>query len=256
MDRAPDVLGNPEKICPGRHVKQNEWQPEWNDMYLPPNGEGSRYDYISDYECIFNHPVSHAGSKQEHWKKLQDAKTRLGGTTMQIRELAYFTNPEAADQIVNDHGFRAGLKKINKDENDDDIIANLSWWSPIFTEDERKNVREHLAEVIKPFTEEREDDLDALKNQFATSDAFQPNPLRYGNHLFQYEINELCDHYSQLNLSMASRVTKYWERLVTSRRLTRLSILFLYVAKQIAPGSLNATPMFYSQWKISTVKLS
>ena len=27
-----------------------------------------------------------------------------------------------------------GLKKINKDENDDDIIANLSWWSPIFTQ--------------------------------------------------------------------------------------------------------------------------
>ena len=48
-------------------------------------------------------------------------------------------------------------------------------------------MREHLGEVIKPFTEEREDDLDALKNQFATSDAFQPNPLRYGcygNHLF------------------------------------------------------------------------
>ena len=146
-----------------------------------------RYDYISDYECIFNHPVSHAGNKQEYWKKLQDAKTRLGGTTMQIRELAHFTNPEAADQIVNDHGFRGGLKKIYKDENDDDIIANLSWWSPIFPEDERTNVREHLGEVIKPFTEEREDDLDALKNQFATSDAFQPNPLRYGcygNHLF------------------------------------------------------------------------
>lgn len=193
-----NVPGNPEKICPGRHVRQNEWQPEWNDMYLPPNGEGDRYDYISDYECIFNYPVSHTGNKQEHRKKLQDAKTRLGGTTMQIRELAHFTNPEAADQIVNDHGFRGGLKKINKDENDDDIIVNLSWWSPIFTEDERKNVREHLGEVIKPFTEEREDDLNALKNQFATSDAFQANPLRYGNHLFQYEINELCDHYSQL----------------------------------------------------------
>ena len=54
-----NVPGNPEKICPGRHVRQNEWQPEWNDMYLPPNGEGDRYDYISDYECIFNHPVSH-----------------------------------------------------------------------------------------------------------------------------------------------------------------------------------------------------
>ena len=114
-------------------------------------------------------------------------------------------------------------------------------------------MREHLGEVIKPFTEEREDDLDALKNQFATSDAFQPNPLRYGNHLFQYEINELCDHYITVNLSMASRVTKYWERLVTSRRLC---ILFLYVAKQMARGSLHATPMFYSQWKISTVKLS
>ena len=108
-----------------------------------------------------------------------------------------------------------GLKKIYKDENDDDIIANFSWWSPIFTEDERKNVREHLGEVIKPFTEEREDDLDALKNQFATSDAFQSNPLRYGNHLFQYEINELCDHYygppcvkKFRNLGMVSKISQ------------------------------------------------
>ena len=192
--------------CPRKPWENLSWETcqtqrmaTWMERYVPSAKRRRwRYDYISDYECIFNHPVSHAGNKQEYWKKLQDAKTRLGGTTMQIRELAHFTNPEAADQIVNDHGFRGGLKKINKDKNDDDIIANLSWWSPIFTEDERKNVREHLGEVIKSFTDEKADDLDALKNQFATSDAFQPNPLRYGNHLFQYEINELCDRYSQL----------------------------------------------------------
>ena len=28
-----------------------------------------------------------------------------------IRELAHFTNPEAADQIVNDHGFRGGAEE-------------------------------------------------------------------------------------------------------------------------------------------------
>ena len=85
-----NVPGNPEKICPGRHVRQNEWQPEWNDMYLPPNGEGDATitSPTMTHECIFNHPVSHAGNKQEHWKKLQDAKTRLGGTTMQIGTLS------------------------------------------------------------------------------------------------------------------------------------------------------------------------
>ena len=156
----------------------------------------------SDYECIFNHPMDHMGNQhlqenQELWQTLQDAKNQ--GCPLQITDLAHFTNGGAAQQIVNDYGFRGGLKKINEGENHDDVFANLSWWSPVFTDAERNSLRVHLGEVIQPFTDPEEgDDLDALKNQFATSDAFQPSAWRYGRHLFRYEKNLLCKTYSQL----------------------------------------------------------
>ena len=202
LDGKASGPGTVEKISPGRHVRQNEWQPEWNNMFLLPNGMGHCYDYISDYECIFNHPIHHVDNQhlqenQERWQKLQDAKTQ--GLPLQIKDLAHCTKHGAAHQIVNDDGFRGGLKKINEDENHDDVFAKLSWWSPVFTDAERNSLRGHLGEVIKPFTDpEEDDDLDALKNQFATSDAFQLNALRYGGHSFRYDLNELCDHYSQL----------------------------------------------------------
>ena len=201
LDGIANVPGIVEKICPGRHVRQNEWQPQWNNMYLPPNGMGHRYDYISDYDCIFNHPMDDMGNQhlqenQELWQTLQDAKNQ--GCPLQIPDLAHFTNGGAAQQIVKDYGFRGGLKKINEDENHDDVCANLSWWSPVLTDAERNILRGHLGEVIQPFIEGEDDDLDALKNQFATSDAFQPNPRRYGSHLFRYKQNELCGTYSQL----------------------------------------------------------
>ena len=201
LDGIANVNGIVEKICPGRHVRQNEWQPQWNNMYLAPN-DHHRYDYISDYECIFNHPMDHMGNQhlqenQELWQNLQDAKNQ--GCPLQITDLAHFTNGGAAQQIVNDYGFRGGLKKINEGENHDDVWANLSWWSPVFTDAERNSFRVHLGEVIQPFTDPEEgDDLDALKNQFATSDAFQPSAWRYGRHLFRYEKNLLCKTYSQL----------------------------------------------------------
>ena len=192
-----------EKISPGRHVRQNEWQPQWNYMYLPPNGMGHRYDYISDYDCIFNHPMDdivgnqHLQYNQEGWQNLQDAKNQ--GWPLEITNVAHFTNDGAAKQIVKDYGFRGGLKKINLDKNHDDVFAKLSWWSPVFTDAERNSLRGHLGEVIQPFTDPEEgDDLDALKNQFATSDAFQPKAWRYGRHLFRYDLNELCENYSQL----------------------------------------------------------
>ena len=37
-----------------------------------------------------------------------------------------------------------------------------------------------------------------LKKQFATSDAFKPNPERYGRSYFQYDINDLCGNYGDL----------------------------------------------------------
>ena len=114
--------------CPRKPWENLSWETcqtkrmaTWMERYVPSAKRRRwRYDYISDYECIFNHPVSHAGNKQEYWKKLQDAKTRLGGTTMQIRELAHFTNPEAADQIVNDHGFRRGAEE--------NLQRRKRWW--------------------------------------------------------------------------------------------------------------------------------
>lgn len=178
-----------EKICPEIHVRQNHWQPEWNATY----GGSQEYPYISDYECFFNYPMDHMGNLQ--WEKLQDAKKH--GTSIKITELAHFTNVNAAVQILDDHGFRGGLKKINEDDEHSDVTANLSWWIPVFTDTEKTSVREHLGEVIKLFAEEKKDEIDALKNQFATSDAFQPNRLRYGDYLFQYGINELCDNYSK-----------------------------------------------------------
>ena len=189
-----------EKICPRRHVRQNDWSTEWNSMFRGRH----EYDYISDYECIFNHPMDHRGNQhlqenQERWQKLQDAKNQ--GWPLQITDLVHVTEPENADQIVHDHGFRGGLKKINEEKTTNeknDVKANLSWWNPIFNEEVKNNLLEHLGEVIKPFTREEDDDLDALKNQFATSPAFQPDPDRYGERFFLYGINELFQHYRQL----------------------------------------------------------
>ena len=82
--------------CPRKPWENLSWETcqtqrmaTWMERYVPSAKRRRwRYDYISDYECIFNHPLSHAGNKQEYWKKLQDAKTRLGGTTMQIGTLS------------------------------------------------------------------------------------------------------------------------------------------------------------------------
>ena len=172
-------------------------------MFLLPNGMGHCYDYISDYDCIFNHPMDgivgnqNLQYNQKGWQNLQDAKYQ--GWPLEITDLAHFTNDGAAKQIVKEYGFRGGLKKINEDRSHNNVFANLSWWSPVFTDAERNSLRRRLAEVIQPFTDPEEgDDLDALKNQFATSDAFQPNARRYGRHLFRYDLNELCGNYSQL----------------------------------------------------------
>ena len=185
-----------EKICPGRHVRENEWQPGWNDMYLRRYDVGQCYDYISDYECIFNHPIDdqYLQYSQKLRQKLQAAKNQ--GWPLKIKALAHFTNRAAAREIVNDHGFRGGLKKVNKDENHD-VSAKLSWWSPVFTHSQRNSLRKHLGKVIQFFIDEKNDDLDDLKDQFATSDAFKPNAWRYGSHFFQYDLKALCKNYSQ-----------------------------------------------------------
>ena len=114
-----------EKICPRRHVRQNDWNTKWNNMFRGKH----EYDYISDYECVFNHPMDHTGNQhlkdnQERWRQLQVAKNQ--GWPLQITDLAHVTEREAAHQIFNDRGFRGRLKKINEDYKHNDVKASLS----------------------------------------------------------------------------------------------------------------------------------
>lgn len=183
-----------EKICPKRLIGQNQWQSEWNKMYL--NYESKHcYDYISDYECIFNHPVSLKDDDLIRWNALQQFKHQ--GTEMRITNLAHFTRPEYAEAIIESGGFVGDFKKINEDAQGDDILAKFSWWSPVFTENDNRGLRDTLGDILEPFMIDRRDSLNTLKAQFATSDAFRPNPERYGSSYFKYDIDELCDHYGK-----------------------------------------------------------
>jgi len=186
VDGKPNVARNVEKICPGRHITQSQWRAEWKEHYVTPDDRYS-YDYISDYECIFNHPLAGQGKDESRWQNLQEAKRQ--GTRITITNVASYTRPEAAQQIVNSNGFTGKMKKINENEE-----ARFTWWTPLFTSDDITNVRNHLGEVIQPFIGEN-DTQQALKNQFASSDAFRPNVWRYGNRLFQYRIKDLCQYY-------------------------------------------------------------
>ncbi|XP_078381352.1 uncharacterized protein LOC144664097 [Oculina patagonica] len=189
LDGQANVEDNAEKICPMRRIRQNQWQSEWNEMYL---GRWS-YDYISDYECIFNHPIDEkVKDLYIDCDNLQAAKQQ--GTKVPITNLAHFTKSDVADTIIESGGFIGGMKKINEDAQGNDIKAKFSWWSPKFSEGDIKQVRNTLGGVIQPFLDEQ-DNLDQLKNQFATSDAFVPNPQRYGTSYFQYDINYLCQQY-------------------------------------------------------------
>lgn len=73
LDGQANVSYAVEKICPARHIRQNQRLREWNETY------GSRwsYQYISDYECIFNHPIDANVTEQEGWDNLQAAKKLL-----------------------------------------------------------------------------------------------------------------------------------------------------------------------------------
>ena len=46
LDGKAIVSGEVEKICPGRHVRQNQWQSKWNEEYLTAKNKHC-YDYIS-----------------------------------------------------------------------------------------------------------------------------------------------------------------------------------------------------------------
>ena len=143
-----------EKICPQRHITQDQWQSEWNKIFLNASCRYC-YDFISDYECIFEHPVESSKYvyQQELWDNLQAAKQK--GTRVSIVNIAHFTELQTAKEIVASGGFRGGKKKINEDAQMCDVKAKFSWWSPIFSEDDTaKLVRDTLGAAIQPFLAE------------------------------------------------------------------------------------------------------
>ena len=152
------VPGVVEKICPKKHIGQRQWQSEWNDMYLNDRSKHC-YDYISDYECIFDHPLYADVYKilyEERWDNLQAAKQQ--GTNLPITNLAHFTNDLAASKIIKSGGFKGRLKKINQDAQGDAIVARFSWWSPKFREADMKQVRDNIGAAINPFVHHFDND--------------------------------------------------------------------------------------------------
>ena len=184
-----------EKICPKRHIGQTQWQSKWNKDYETKNA------YISDYECIFNHGINNEAQLESRpilWSDLQEAKKQ--GTKLPITNLVHFTTEENAQAIVASGGFEGGIKKINKDEEGNDVSLKFSWWSPTFDENDRTTVQNTLEQAITPFLADK-DDIKELKSQFATSVAFLPTHQsleRYGSYYFQYGINKLCEDYGSL----------------------------------------------------------
>ncbi|KAL9963506.1 hypothetical protein ACROYT_G027018, partial [Oculina patagonica] len=155
LDGQANVEDNAEKICPMRRIRQNQWQSEWNEMYL---GRWS-YDYISDYECIFNHPIDEkVKDLYIDCDNLQAAKQQ--GTKVPITNLAHFTKSDVADTIIESGGFIGGMKKINEDAQGNDIKAKFSWWSPKFSEGDIKQVRNRIGEAIRPFLHHNDGQVD------------------------------------------------------------------------------------------------
>ena len=172
-----------EMFCPKIHIKQCQWNPDWNEPF--DNESNPKYDYISDYEAIFPHPINQCHIPQEiiqHWPNLQQAKSK--GFGIPIETLAHFTNKGYA--IAHTQGFKGGKKMINGQE------GYFSWWSPIFEPEVNKQLRSHLGEVTIPFV--GDNDPAGLQDQFATSPAFSRH-TRYGYSYFQYSLQNLCQHY-------------------------------------------------------------
>ena len=222
LNGGANVPGVVEKICPNKHIRQGQWQSEWNEMYINDRSNWC-YDYISDYECIFDHPIDenveelYINTDRDRWDNLQAAKRQ--GTHVPISSLAHFTKHDVAEEIIKSGGFKGGCKKINKDQQGGDVEAKFSWWSPKFSGVDKELVRDRIGEAIMPFLHQHDDNGDdddengdhddddnddqvddqdtfiRLKNQFATSDAFTPNCRRYGSSYFQYDTRDLCHYY-------------------------------------------------------------
>ena len=107
LDGQANVSYAVEKICPARHIRQNQWVREWNETY------GGRWSihYIPDYECIFNHPIDANVAEHERWKNLQAAK--LQGTGVPITNLAHFMTEEVAKAIVKSWGIQRKCRELS-----------------------------------------------------------------------------------------------------------------------------------------------
>ena len=183
-----------EKCCPSIHITQNQWNDDWNKYF---SDSRHQYPHISDYECVFSHPFMAGYMNLKYglpWQNLQAAK--LNGTRVPFVDLAHFTIPVRADNIIDDGGFRGGMKKINEDENGHNIEAEFSWWSPKFSENEIDRVRDTLRAAIEPFLG-KENDKEEVVSQFAKSHAFIPSSERYGSSYFQYGFETLCLRYAE-----------------------------------------------------------
>ena len=217
IDGRANQPGAVEKIFPSIHIKQNQWDDELNEFFVD---SPHQYPYISDYECAFRHPLVAEYMNEQYgasWQNLQAAK--LNGTSIPLADLAHFTKPKRAVDIIDDGGFRGGKKKINEDENGHDIEAEFSWWSPKFSEIEIDHVRDTLRAAIEPFPG-KENDKEVVVSQFAKSHAFMPSSTRYGNSYFKYGFDTLCQHY----------VENYRE--ISAQSSIQFKILGTYVYKQ------------------------
>ena len=175
-----------EKLSPGRHITPNDWRAEFG--FWQPH-----YDYISDYECVFDCPYNpfYPCYNGVRWQRLQQAKQL--GTNISIVDLVHNTNELSAAAINESDGFKGGLQKINEILGVDER-ERFSWWS-VDAENDVDLVRGHMQSVINPFL--NADDYSrksVIRNQFATSNAFSPYS-RYGRVCFQYSITDMCTSY-------------------------------------------------------------
>ncbi|XP_046843200.1 uncharacterized protein LOC124437252, partial [Xenia sp. Carnegie-2017] len=184
-----------ERICPGRHIQQQEWQPKWNEEF----SRRKTYDHISDYECPF--PFSRHKSDLRILSSnerivLESAKQQ--GYAIPIKNLAHHTSKEA--DIIRSKGFLGGKKKINETSGES-VYAYLSWWSTIFDENVVRNLQDHMKNCFLELNNRKLNDIDVIKNQFGASDAFLPYTIRNQgqrcSHSFIYSIGELVESYQQ-----------------------------------------------------------
>lgn len=184
-----------ERICPERHVTQAEWCPSFTKDLR--SKKKRRYDYISDYECPFPHPIKmkklwKKGVCQTQWNALQKAKQQ--GYGIPIEELAHFTSENISNSIIEDGGFRGQEKKINM-KRKRDVIANLSWWRPVFPDDVPEKLRDHLSKHLSKFADTGVDNFDDIRSQFAKSQVFRPEKRGHIECYFQFSIPSILRHY-------------------------------------------------------------